>query len=172
MRKIILAILVILVGTCSAKGALWYSSGYNTFTDSDPQGEEIFVENDAVLDFLSGNATGLRVIHTATANIHGGSITYDLYTSQDSVSNVYLVDLEILTSAHNSIVNFYAYDVVFYGTGGINNEGYMTGTFYQDDAGFAIDFWNAETISHINIVPEPATLLLLGFGGLLLRKRK
>lgn len=172
MRKIILVILVILGGVCQAKGALWYSSGYNTFTDGDPQGEEIFVENDAVLDFLSGTALGLRVIDTATANIYGGTITYDLYTSINSVTNIYLVDLEILSSAHNSIVNLYAYDVDFYSTGGINNDGYVTGTFYQDNVSFEIDFVNPGTVSHVNVVPEPATLLLLGLGGLFLRKRK
>ena len=171
MRKVILTLSLISVVVCQAKGAIWYSSGYNTFTDSEPQGEEIFVENNAVLDFLSGNAAGLRVIHTATANIYGGSITYDLYTSDDSVTNVSLVDLKILSSAHNSVVNFYAYDVVFYSMGGINNEGYMAGTFYKDNVSFAIDFWNAETVSHVNIVPEPTTFLLLGLGGLLLRKR-
>ena len=173
MRKIILTIcLVMLVKACPVSAALWYSSGYNTFTDSDPQGEEIFVENDAILDFLSGNAAGLRVIHTATTNIYGGSITYDLYTSEDSITNIYLVDLEILTSSHNSIVNFYAYDVDFYSTGGISDDGYMTGKFYQDDTSFLINFKNTETVSHVNIVPEPSTLLLLSLGGLFLRKRK
>lgn len=171
MRKIIMIILVIMVVVCPAKGALWYSSGYNTFTDSDPQGEEIFVENDAILDFLSGNAAGLRVIHDATANIYGGSITYDLYTSENSITNIYLIDLEILCSEHNSIVNLYAYDVDFYSTGGISNDGYITGTFYQDDTSFLINFKNEGTVSHVNIVPETSTLLLFSLGGILLRKR-
>ncbi|MHC4691566.1 MAG: PEP-CTERM sorting domain-containing protein [Planctomycetota bacterium] len=172
MRKIIFVILVTLVVVCQATGALWYSSGYNTFTNADPQDDEVFVENDAVLDFLSGTALGLRVIDTATANIYGGSITYDLYTSGNSITNIYLIDLEILCSAQNSVLNLYAYDVDFYSTGGINNDGYMTGTFYQDNVSFEIDFVNPGTVSHINVVPEPATLLLLGLGGLFLRKRK
>lgn len=173
MRKIILVILVtISFGDCPSKGALWYSSGYNTFTDSDPQGEEIFVENDAILDFLSGTAIGLRVIDTATANIYGGTITYDLYTSINSVTNIYLVDLDLLSSAHNSVVNFYAYDVDFYGTGGSYDAGYMTGKFYQNNVNFTIDFANPGTVSHVNVVPEPATFILLGLGGILLRKLK
>lgn len=173
MRKIILTILVtISFGACPAKGALWYSSGYNTFTDSDPQGEEIFVENDAVLDFLSGTGGKLSVIHTATVNIYGGAISTKLCTSGNSVINVHLVDLDMLSSAHNSVVNFYAYNVDFYSTGGLENEGYMTGKFYQGDTPFNISFWNPGTVSHVNIVPEPATILLLGMGGLLLRKRK
>jgi len=169
MRKIIFVILVIMVVVCQAKGALWYSSGYNTFTNADPQDDEVFVENDAVLDFLSGTALGLRVIDTATANIYGGSITYDLYTSENSITNIYLIDLEILCSEHNCIVNLYAYDVDFYSTGGISNDGYITGTFYQDDTSFLINFKNAGTVSHVNVVPEPATLILFGLGGLLLR---
>jgi len=48
----------------------------------------------------------------------------------------------------------------------------MTGTFYQDDASFLINFGNAGTASHINVVPEPATFLLLCLGGFLLRKSK
>lgn len=171
MKKVIFTILIIMAHTHPSNATLWYSSGYNTFTDGDPQGEEIFVENDAVLDFLSGNAAGLRVIHAATANIYGGSITYDLYTSENSITNIYLIDLEILSSAHNSIVNFYAYDVDFYSTGGISNDGYMTGTFYQDNVSFAIHFVNPGTVLHVNVVPEPVTFLLLGLGGILLRKR-
>jgi hypothetical protein len=172
MRKIIFVILVIMVVVCQAKGALWYSSGYNTFTNADPQDDEVFVENDAVLDFLSGTALGLRVIDTATANIYGGTITYDLYTSINSVTNIYLVDLDLLSSAHNSVVNFYAYDVDFYGTGGSYDAGYMTGKFYQNNVNFTIDFANPGTVSHVNVVPEPATFILLGLGGILLRKLK
>ena len=173
MQKIILTIcLVMLIKTYPVDAALWYSSGYNTFTDSDPQGEEIFVENDAILDFLSGTAFGLRVIHTATANIYGGTITYDLYTSGDSVTNIYLTDLDILWSDHDSIVNIYAYDVTFYSTGGSSNVGYMTGIFYKDDINFSVDFYHPDTVSHVNVVPEPATLLLFTFGGLLLRRTR
>jgi len=161
-----------LVGVFPAKAALWYSSGdNNTFTDSDPQGQEVFVENDAVLNYLSGSSSGLMVIQTATANIYGGTITYDLFTSIDSIANIYLIDLGILWSTHDSIVNIYAYDIDFYSTGGINNEGYMTGTFYQDDVSFLIDFYHPETVSHVNVVPEPSTLFLLSLGGIFLRKR-
>jgi len=124
------------------------------------------------LDFLSGNASGLRVIQTATTNIFGGSITYDLYTSGNSIANVHLVDLAILTADQDSVVNFYAYDVIFYSTGGSSDVGYMTGSFYQDDTSFSVDFYHPETVAHVNIVPEPSTFLLFGLGGLLLRKRK
>ena len=162
-----------LVNQVPAKAALWYSSGdNNTFTYSDLQGEEVFVENDAVLNYLSGSSAGLRVIHTATANIYGGDITYDLYTSNSSVTNIYNIDLDILVSDHDSIVNIFAYDVDFYSIGGSENEGYMTGLFYQNNESFSIDFWNEGTVSHVNIVPEPTTFLLMGLGGLLLRKRK
>lgn len=174
--KIFIILMAMLPMACSANGALWYSSGSNTFTDGDPQGEEVFVENDATLDFLSGTASGLRVGTTATstaaANLYGGTITYDLYTSGNSVTNVHLMDFDILTSDQDSTVNIYAYDVTFYSTGGVNNEGYMTGMFYQNDVSFAIDFWNPETVSHVNIVPEPTTFLLFGLGGFLLRKKR
>ena len=176
MKKHFLTIVIVVLSVvCSANGALWYSSGYNTFTGTDSQGEEVFVGNDASLDFLSGTASGLRVgttaTSTATANLYGGAITYDLYTSGNSVTNIYLIDLGILMSDQDSTVNIYAYDVTFYSTGGINNEGYMTGMYYQDDVSFVIDFWNPETVSHVNIVPEPTTFLLFGVGGLLIRKR-
>ena len=176
MGKALISLIVVLGMACSANATLWYEEGNFTFTESDSQNEEIFVGNNATLDFLSGTASGLRVGSmapaTATANLYGGAITYDLYTNGNSVTNIYLIDLDLLCSEHDSVVNIYAYDVTFYSTGGVNNEGYMTGTFYQDDMSFTIDFWNPETINHVNIVPEPTTVLFCGLGGLLLRKKK
>ena len=173
MRKIILTIcLVMLVIVCTAKGDLWYSSGYNTFTDSDPQWENIFVENDAILDFLSGNAVKLELMHTATANIYGGTMT-TLWTGDSSVANLhYCIDIDDLAAFDNSIINLYTIDFILSSEGGRYGYGYIEGIYYNTTMDFHISFYDDTSYSHINTIPEPATFLSLVLGGFLLRKRK
>jgi len=171
MRKIILTIFIMLAGTCPVKASLVYSSGHNSFTSSDPQWEEIFIINDAILDFLSGNAIKLDLSNTAMANIYGGTTT-NLVTADDSVVNLhYCIDIDGLQASDNSIINFYTDDFTFSAEGGKYAYGYIEGTYYNTTMDFHISFFDDTSYSHINTIPEPTTFLLLGLGGLLLRKR-
>jgi len=164
--------MVMLASVCPVKADLVFDSGYNTFTDSDPQWEEIFVENDAILDFLSGNAVKLDLRHTATANIYGGTMT-TLWTGDSSVVNLYYcIDIDVLGAFDNSVINLYTDNFIFSTEGGRYGYGYVEGTYYNTTMDFHISFYDDTSYSHINTVPEPATFLLLGLGGALLRKRK
>ena len=68
-------------------------------------------------------------------------------------------------------VNLYAYDVTHTITGGRWDDGQIMGTYYGDDSEFAFDLRD-DAYLHINVVPEPATFLLVGLGVIALRKRK
>jgi len=170
MRKMILTILVILAGTCPVKGDLVFDSGHNTFDANDPYYAEVWVINDAHLDVLGGAMWKLELMHYATANIYDGDIKW-LFTQDNTVVNIHAAGdaLEMFAARNDSLVYLYAYDVTYHPTGGLKNDGWIEGIYISNDRPFSFSFYTDATYSHINIVPEPTTFLLLGIGGLLLR---
>jgi hypothetical protein len=150
---------------------IFFESGHHTWTDADPYYDEVFLKNDASLDFLGGTIGQLSTFHDSLVNFEGGQMD-SLWTFDNSIVRYHAGQLDYISAGHNSIVFLYAYDVTYDPTGGINNQGYVEGFFYKNDEAFNISCWNSPTWSHIEIVPEPNTLLILGLGGLVLRKRK
>lgn len=173
-RKEILAIIVsvILLSASTVKATtITFESGHHVWTNADPYYDEVFLKNDASLDFLGGTMGQLSTLDESLANLDGGSMSH-LWTTLNSVVNYYSGGLDDLASGHNSTVYLYAYDVTYDPIGGINNQGYVEGFFYKNNNPFSFSCWNTPTWSHIEIVPEPTTLLILGLGTLMIRKRK
>ena len=133
----------------------------------------------------------VEVFHTydsSTVNIHGGELTAQVGLWELSTMNIYSGDITLDSSlfTDSSTLNIYGGDV-FLGaphaedSSTINIYGYgfsefpafsLTG-YLADGSPFKfIELTHA--ISHINliVIPEPTTLLLLGLGGLLLRKQR
>lgn len=93
-----------------------------------------------------------------------------IVVEEDSVLNLiagYGSDL----SATGGEINLYAYDVVYDSSIGGSGGGIIEGKYYYDDSYFGYDLFPG-TVSHVNVVPEPSTLLLFSLGGLLLRNRR
>lgn len=88
-----------------------------------------------------------------TANLYGGSITGYMWAHQ------------------NSIVNVFGTGLSKSGTGGAYGDGWVHG-WWQNGSEFTINLVNSGTSSHVNLVPEPVTLLLLGAGAFALRSRR
>lgn len=172
LRKIITAILVILAGA-GLVGAttITFSSGHYTWTDADLYYDEVFVVNEATLDFTGGGIGKLEGFHNALINITGGTMD-QLWAGDEAIANIYeCVDLDILEARHDSTINLYTNDFIYSPTGGVMEQGYIEGLYYGTTTAFYISFYDDTTYSHVNTIPEPATLLLFGLGGVLLRKR-
>lgn len=171
MKTRIFIILIILVGAYPAVATtITFSSGHHVWTDADPYYDEVFLENDASLDFLSGSIGKLEINHYGLSNIYAGNMT-SLWTFDDSIVNIYGGDVDVLAAFNDSEVYLYTNDFIYSAIGGVENNGYIEGLYYNTTTAFYISFYDDTSYSHLNIVPEPTTFLLLGLGVILLRKR-
>jgi hypothetical protein len=171
--KIITIVAVtLLAGICPVGASMIFlDSGHYVWTDADPYYDEVFLENDASLDFLSGSIGQLTTRDKSLANIEGGQM-YGLHTVNDSFVHYQAGLIDYISASHDTTVFLYAYDVIYDPTGGAAGNGFIEGYFLKDDTYFGFSCLNEGTYSHIRIVPEPATFLLLTLGSLFLRRRK
>jgi hypothetical protein len=167
-----LAILILLFGSVPVRADLVFDTGYNIFDDSYPYYDEVWVTNDAHLDVLGGEAWKLELTDSASVNLFNGNIEL-LWPTDDSVVNIYGDTITRLGAGYTSSINLYAYDVIFHQTGGgpSGTEPWIDGIYYLDNNPFEFLLDDFSLSEHINIVPEPATFLLLGAGAVLLRKK-
>jgi hypothetical protein len=136
----------------------------------------------------------LHTYNDVTVTIYegGGVGTFKMYdnsslTSVQCIAHLYLYD-NATASFSNGIsamylnispsstgwVKLYAYDVTFNPSNPFEpyGEGEIRGKWLANDMFFSIDLFGDGAYSHIQIVPEPATLLLFGLGGLVICRRK
>ena len=108
---------------------------------------------------------GLATLNLSTINIYGGSVEcHSLTVNDSSTLNVYGGGLYVGNSpgfSESSTVNIYGYD--------FNYDGFRLTGFLSDGSAFLFNELSFDKYSHMNLIPEPASLLLLAFGGLLLR---
>ena len=158
---------VMLFGICPVKGVVW-TEGYHQINPGDVYGE-IWMENDATADMFGGDVFQLGALDSSRFDMFGGMMDY-LLVRHDSIINIHggtLSDLVIYDE--NGLVNLFAYDVAYHPTGG--GEGWLGGKYLIDDQYFTFNVDEVD-LSHINVIPEPATFLLLLPGMLILGKRR
>jgi hypothetical protein len=131
---------------------------------------DIQAGDNSIVNF-SGTAQGMEVyaLNAATINITGGTI--EALTARNSgIINIYGGDIVFNVRAQdNAVINIFGYDLFKSPTGGTGN-GFVRG-YYNDHSAFIFNFEGLETYSHVNLIPEPITILLLSAGGLFLRKK-
>lgn len=103
----------------------------------------------------------------STVNIYGGTVTLDSLIVWDSATlNIYGGNFSSSNApvfSESSTVNIYGYDFTY--------DGWTLTGFLQDGSPFIFTELTDLNYPHINLIPEPATFLLLALGGLLVRKR-
>lgn len=114
---------------------------------------------------------GLGTGDFATTNMNGGLVG-NLLGRESGILNLHGGTISNLLSVNDlSIANVFGYNLFKTSSGGSYGYGYVSG-FWEDDSAFLINLDDPETYSRVNLIPEPCTLLLVGLGGLVLRKRR
>ncbi len=124
--------------------------------------EGLGVSDSGTVNMFGGNVGLIEAWNHSTVNLHGGTISNYLlaYGTEDLV------------------ISIFGYGFNYDPLAGSYRGGQLTG-FWLDDTPFSIDLYYddtpggpiIDTWSHITLIPEPATILLLGLGGFLIRKR-
>jgi hypothetical protein len=105
----------------------------------------------AIVNITSGTIITLIAHNSSLFNLRGGSITGELFAESAATINVF------------------GYDLINTQHGGPWGDGMITG-FWQDGSPFRIYTDGGSTYSRINLIPEPASIFLLGFGAFLFRR--
>jgi hypothetical protein len=106
----------------------------------------------------------------STVNIHGGSLHLEYFAvSGLGTLNIYAGDVRIGNSpifSDSSSVNIYGYGFDYDGVRVLRG-------FLSDDAAFLMSECYPSDYAHLNliVIPEPTTIVLLGFATILVRKR-
>jgi hypothetical protein len=168
ITTILATVLLLWVGTTTAE-IITFESGHHIFTSEDPYYDEVFVENDASLDFLSGDIGKLETIHYGLADIYGGTMD-SIWTFDESFVKIHGGDIDLLAAFDNSDILLYTDDYIYSPVGGSEGYGYIEGLYYNSSEAFYISFYDDTSYSHIATVPEPTTLMLFALGGLFIRR--
>ncbi len=167
---ILAGLTLVFASSVEAQG-LWIDTGHHVWTDDTPYHSEVFLRNDATLDVVGGSMNKLSTLDNSVATLNGGEMM-SLWSMDNSVVHYRSGELQYIAASHSSVVYLYAYDVTYDPAAGIDQAGYVEGLFYENDQPLGFSFRNTQSWEHVEIVPEPATLVLLGLGALVIRKLK
>jgi len=131
--------------------------------------------NYSTTNISGGSIYGLYALDSSTMNISGGDISYiDAYYSSNS--NISGGNIDSLYAKGSSLITFYGKNFIL--AAGLSLDGHRVvgvGMLYgewMNGTQWSVHIQENSPTSTILIIPEPATILLLGLGALFLRKRK
>lgn len=135
----------------SVGASAWDHAVVNFFDDA--SAGTIGARDFGTLNMIGGTADRLGAGDSGTLNLYGGTINESLGASREAV------------------INIYGYGFNYDPNAGSRDGGQLTG-FWLDYTPFTIDLYGIETYSHINLIPEPGSLILLSFGSLIIKRRR
>ena len=104
-------------------------------------------------------------------NMSGGTTTY-LRAGESGIINLFGGSITTCLSAWDfAIVNIYGYGFDYDPSAGNWNGGQLRG-FWFDNTAFSIDLYYPDAYEHINLVPEPGSLILFALGALLIKRKR
>ena len=145
------------------------------FSTANVSGGEVYglwaEDSGTVKLFPNGTVFSLGASGSGTTYMTGGTTEY-ARAGDSSLMHLYGGAISNYLNAWDSAtVNIYGYDFNYDPTAGAWNGGQLTG-FWLDHAPFTIDLYDAQTYSHITLIPEPNTLIVLALGALFLTRKK
>jgi hypothetical protein len=156
-------------------GEILTLDAYNTSTANISGGNvhSVFTRDHATTNLYDGGIVFSlgAARQSGVVNMKGG-ITEYLRAGESGIINLYGGTVNIYLNAWDSAtVNIYGYGFDYDPSAGNWNGGQLAG-FWLDDTPFIIDLAGSGTYSHINLVPEPSSLILFALGALLIRRKK
>jgi hypothetical protein len=127
---------------------------------------DLYTYNSSQVTMSSGSVNNLFVCHNSQVTISGGTIGYDLSLLQNAELIIYGSNFAI----DENPVGFGEITSILGGIYRDEPSRLLTGTLANGDA-FNNHFKIGDYAS-ITLVPEPATLLLLGLGAVVLRRKR
>jgi len=117
------------------------------------------------------NAVEVGAAPAGIVNVMGG--TMKAIAGDGGVINLYggTVTDSIHGMGGGGWVNVFGYDLEKRSTGGKYGYGYVSG-FWNDETAFKIDLYGQGTYNHINLIPEPGSLILFALGALLIKRKQ
>lgn len=138
-----------------------------------------------VFNMYGGIVGILNADQDSIMNIYGGIIADNTNTCENSILNIrggIWLDYMAALNTGDSVINIYGKDFQYISSNGLGSFGQLSdgGTIiglWSDGTSFSIDLMDhlgdSTFYDHVVLheIPEPCTLLLLAFGGLMIRKR-
>jgi len=168
-KKGVLTLLILLFISSPLMAEGW-TSGHHEINDGDEYWE-IWMYNDATADMWGGDVVQLYALDSSEFSMYGGLMN-TLVGRYDSTINIYGGNPSGVGLSENTVLNLYAYDVMYHITDGGDDwsTGWLEGRYNDNDYYFVFDF-SMHDDSQLNIVPEPMSFLLLSLGFLVIRRK-